>query len=483
MPSSDAIEISDSDTDIEPQNFSQATLPPSSQVYEISDDDDDEWPRATVPATSSPSEMVIDLPDDDDDDDDFSISSPQKAAPRKPQGKGKARALSPYYDSDSDLPDGVQEVLKSIPLKNPSSTSQPSYSNKRRYSQTTPHPIDLTDSYETPSPPKKTRSDKPSTSTTTAKKRTRKTAEEKAIEKVCSFCRLHLKRKRSDKAAHKTANKLVTDKKGTLKDMTIILSDSFKSYPNLAHLLHKKIDEFGATIAYERVQLPGYDTVRWQRLIKREYDVSTRAFKPVDPPYSRYENLALLRLAINQLRPLVLNDGLVGLLQDFRRTHGLEPKDQVFIMIIGMGRLRKSKPAEWNSLEFEHHTYHVCVEDEQEMVDRLYDYSADLGTLVARSHLPQGKGTDNKDTWIKMLTQIHRLTDPAAEGIVAEYPTMRRNPDSAQHLLANCKIDRRRDGQKTATGGGGDKVGQALSKRVYTVLQGTDHLELVFKDK
>ncbi|KAE9406679.1 hypothetical protein BT96DRAFT_1014644 [Gymnopus androsaceus JB14] len=89
-----------------------------------------------------------------------------------------------------------------------------------------------------------------------------------------------------------------------------------------------------------------------------------------------------------------------------------------------------------------------------------------------------------------MLTQIHRLTDPAAEGIVAEYPTMRslllkyeRNPDSAQHLLSNCRIDRRRDGQKTAIGGGGDKVGQALSKRVHTVLQGTDHLELVFKDK
>lgn len=97
--------------------------------------------------------------------------------------------------------------------------------------------------------------------------------------------------------------------------------------------------------------------------------------------------MALLRMSVQQLRQLVRNEGLVDLLHDFRQTHELEVKEQIFIMIIGMARLRKSKPAEWKSfklaltkLQFDHRTHYVYVEDEQGTVDRLFDFSADLGT-------------------------------------------------------------------------------------------------------
>lgn len=125
--------------------------------------------------TSSPNRMVT---DDEDEDDDFFISSPQKITAPQDKGKGKARAVSPSYSSDSDVP-SMEDVMKDLLPARKSSFAFPSSNNnnKRRYSLTT-RPTDPVDSDETPSPPKKSRPDKPSTS------RPRKTADEKALEKV-----------------------------------------------------------------------------------------------------------------------------------------------------------------------------------------------------------------------------------------------------------------------------------------------------------
>lgn len=74
--------------------------------------------------------------------------------------------------------------------------------------------------------------------------------------------------------------------------------------------------------------------------------------------------------------------------------------------------------------------------------------------LIKRSHLPFCSDTKEKsgrnplDTWIKMLAQIHRLTESAAHGIVKEYPTMRSlydafeardHPHTRELLLKDCE--------------------------------------------
>ncbi|KIK71135.1 hypothetical protein GYMLUDRAFT_235500 [Collybiopsis luxurians FD-317 M1] len=514
----ETIEISDSDTDNEQPIYSQITYPPSSQpseIFEISDSD--EGP-STVPATSSPNLDATNLTDDDDS---FSISSPQKATGSH---KRKGRAQFEYDCStdsglDSDLPN---DLIKGLPSRTSSST-------KRRHSATE----HSNDPATVPSPLKKTRMDRPSISTTN--KQGSSTAEKKKLDReLKEYERDRKKREKGkekeqkdaakaakkaqreseraqrqqtklDKAAHKKANKVVLDKKVALKDMSLVLSNSWQSYPEFNRLLQEKLGEFGATIKYGPSLLPGYDTVRWERRIHREY--TSRKWLPVDPPYLKFERLALIRLAINQLRTLVNENKLGHFVGHLRETHGLGPVDQVFIMVFGMGRLRKRNLQEWNkyedaltSLQFREHTYHAYVEDDQEAVDRLYNYSGDLGIreekLISRSYLPfcsnvkMEKGKDYQDIWTLMLGEIHRVTDSGAKGIVAEYPTMRTlriaydgQAQIAEKLLTECQVTYRTDGQKTASSRGHDKLGQALSRRVHTVLCGEDYLELVVKDK
>ncbi|KAJ3757450.1 hypothetical protein EV360DRAFT_46026 [Lentinula raphanica] len=510
---SDVIELSDSDT--------PATPPPSSQAYIISDEEED-----------------------------LLISSPVQGLPRPSLNKGKARDVSDYdtsgYDThicldgsdDDDLPD-ARDILGGLNLPFRSSTSfGPSTSFKRPISPS----AGWSDSDETPSPPKKSRVDIDVASTIAKTKQTKrkgKTAEEKAREKELreqaramknaekerqkqqkmtekaaqkAMKEAQKQQDREEKASHRKANQLLLDKKVALQYMTIILSESFKtSLPAFAGLLHTKVDGF-KTIVRDNGQnlLPGYDTVRWQRSIYKEYDIPDRAFKTVKPVYQKYEKFALLRLDVARLRELVRKNGLGELVERFRETHELERKDIMFIMVFGMGKLRKRKVAEWNELEsaliglqFQEDIHLAYVESEQEAVDRIYNYSGDLGELVrpykliSRSYLPfcpdtnvkSGKG--HKDTWTKMLNQVHRLTEHGAKGIAERYPTMQSllmayestDTRACELLLSDCRVERRRDGQKTSERGGHDKLGPALSRRVHTIFAGTDHLSLVFNDK
>ncbi|KAF5390316.1 hypothetical protein D9757_002784 [Collybiopsis confluens] len=106
--------------------------------------------------------------------------------------------------------------------------------------------------------------------------------------------------------------------------MTLVLSESFKSHPDLLHLLRGKLEEFGATITYEPSLIPKYDTVRWQRRVHREYDVRNREWLPVDTPYLRFEKFLLFRIAVEKLKALLDGDGLYRLVQRTRTIPGVE---------------------------------------------------------------------------------------------------------------------------------------------------------------
>ncbi|KAK1991560.1 ERCC4 domain-containing protein [Colletotrichum falcatum] len=82
-------------------------------------------------------------------------------------------------------------------------------------------------------------------------------------------------------------------------------------------------------------------------------------------------------------------------------------------------------------------------------------------------------GEDVKDTYVRMLQEIVRVTQPVAYGIVSEFETVPKLVKALEErgplCLENCRKSTNKDG------GFSDRaVGKAISKRVYKVLTGRD---------
>ncbi|KAI9014821.1 hypothetical protein BC832DRAFT_603256 [Gaertneriomyces semiglobifer] len=76
-------------------------------------------------------------------------------------------------------------------------------------------------------------------------------------------------------------------------------------------------------------------------------------------------------------------------------------------------------------------------------------------------------GQTPRDTWMKMLQQVHMCTEPRAEAVASKYPTLTALYDAYEEgigasLLANIKLQNNRN------------FGPQLSKRVWTVLMEED---------
>lgn len=82
-------------------------------------------------------------------------------------------------------------------------------------------------------------------------------------------------------------------------------------------------------------------------------------------------------------------------------------------------------------------------------------------------------GEDPQDTYVKMLQEMNRITQPVAWGIVSEYPTVQQLVQGLREegplALANCR--------KSANGNGAfqdRKIGPAISRRVHAVFTERD---------
>ncbi|KAL0574216.1 hypothetical protein V5O48_007736 [Marasmius crinis-equi] len=291
--------------------------------------------------------------------------------------------------------------------------------------------------------------------------------------------------KAQDKEANelfKKANTLKNDKNAVLPEMEIILSDTLlDKHHELIQQLKSKLTEkktkFGGQ-KREKSLFGRYKTIRWRKHHTAKWNPKELQWDPCEP-YDADERTALLWLDAEDLVKDL--DNLKAVVQDFRERLGLTARDtQTFILFYGIEkhpRLNHDK-VEYAlaGLEMTMHTHHIFCHDPYEAATRLYDLSADI----------VGKGP--ADTWKKMLAEIHRVTTEHAKGIRAVYS----NYDSlmetygkaegegrrGEDLLVNCRKERRVDGQLAKN----DKVGNAISKRVHTVLFGDDPLELVDKE-
>ncbi|EPQ56114.1 hypothetical protein GLOTRDRAFT_110669 [Gloeophyllum trabeum ATCC 11539] len=148
------------------------------------------------------------------------------------------------------------------------------------------------------------------------------------------------------------------------------------------------------------------------------------------------------------------------------------------------------------AVEMTHDAFHMYAETSEEIVQRLYDTACDVGHRIhkylERSHLPfcadirQPKGKSPAETWEGALASVYRMNAEHAKAIAKSYPTMNslyrayeKDPQAGPLLLQHIQVECTADGRKRVK----DKLGPALSKRVFTVLYDTDPLRLVVNDK
>ncbi|KAJ7292670.1 hypothetical protein C8J57DRAFT_1490168 [Mycena rebaudengoi] len=181
----------------------------------------------------------------------------------------------------------------------------------------------------------------------------------KAAEKTAK-----LEQAKAAKTAHKSANKLVSDKKATLADMHLVIPAVFAGAPlepSLRACLEQQ-HHMRISVASARA-VRGCDMFTWSRAVTKEYDAARREWVPVDEREER-EGTVLVYLAAGEAVRCLEGDG--GGLRDMVKT---------------------------------------SVADATE---RLYDLSADLGIkpykLIERSYFPfcadthQAAGTGLRDT-------------------------------------------------------------------------------------
>ncbi|KAJ7084580.1 hypothetical protein B0H15DRAFT_910856 [Mycena belliarum] len=306
-------------------------------------------------------------------------------------------------------------------------------------------------------------------------------------------------REKEVKKRYKDANKLVNDKKTTLKDMFLIFPPALADSP-LYHAFVKEAEKYDMPVCVaERNFVPHYDVFSWQRTMRKKYDVAAREWQPM-PAYERTEETFLIYMNAEELARCIRDeDGVKGVVRQVRAACG----GQIFLMVYGLKAYLKRKSAIYTmaqieravaALQMAERTHLLYVDTVDDAVERLYNLSADLGIkpykLIERSHLPfcpvtrMPTGTGLADTWLKMLQQVHRVTKHGAQGITEAFPTAHAlfeayedAPARARDdLLAGCTVSHRIDGVAKPR-----PLGAALSQVVGTVIYGTDPLQLAYK--
>ncbi|KAG8715920.1 hypothetical protein FRC11_012987 [Ceratobasidium sp. 423] len=316
-------------------------------------------------------------------------------------------------------------------------------------------------------------------------------------------------------------NKLVTDKKSTLKDSVVELSCTFQGYPFVGYL-ESKLATHDSRMAFFDPPPQSEFLIRFRRQHIARYDKQLKEWTPVTP-YAALEDLYVLFLSADALALAILEGTLTETLSTLRSTHRLSSRSQIFIMVDGLNGYYKRKGVRRDkrdaiesalvSLQALEKCFIVQVEGAEDAAQWLFNITGDLGMFplaykqhahlklnrtgvgikphkrIRESFLPfctdtQVKcGSSKADTYKKMLQQIRNITESAADGIIEEAPTLRelfegyaREPDAHNryHRLKEVTISNRKDGAAKSR-----ILNQALSKKVHDIIWGEDPLTLV----
>ncbi|KDN49392.1 hypothetical protein RSAG8_02094, partial [Rhizoctonia solani AG-8 WAC10335] len=287
-------------------------------------------------------------------------------------------------------------------------------------------------------------------------------------------------------------NKLVTDRKSTLKDFTIELSRTFEGYP-FVECLERNLATHGCSISFFDPPPQSDFLIRFRRQHIARYDNKLKEWIPITP-HAALEDLYVLFLSAETLALTILQENLTEMLASLRSTHRLTTRSQVFIMVDGLNGYYKRKEGRRDkqnmiesaltSLQALERCFIVHVEGAEDAAQWLYNITGDLGIRphkrIRESFLPfctdtQVKcGSSKADTYKKMLQQIRNITESAADGIIEEAPTLRelfegyaREPDARNRheRLKGVVVSSRKDGAAKSR-----ILNQALSKKVHDIV-------------
>lgn len=247
------------------------------------------------------------------------------------------------------------------------------------------------------------------------------------------------------------------------------------------------------------------NAIRWRRHIRSQYDLETKSWRSV-APYIAQEDICLLFFSAAELAEHIQANDIPQILAGARSSLNLSPTGQVILLVAGFeayyrqtkvaeDRVHRAavtgsaRPLERSLVALTHLDKQVVekaitrlalvdkcqviqVEKSEEIVRWLVALTAEIGLRRTKSvslersvpnahsryridHLTfcpdqtAKSGSDLRDTYVKMLTCVPRVTQSAAEGIVDSYPTIRKlyeawdvcpTVSAKEGMLSTCQV-------------------------------------------
>ncbi|KAF4451223.1 crossover junction endonuclease eme1 [Fusarium austroafricanum] len=327
-------------------------------------------------------------------------------------------------------------------------------------------------------------------------------------------------REKERTAALAEVNKLRTDKKISTPEMMVDIPSSLNS--TVTTQLQTMLEPLD--VQYTTWDSPVDNVIKWRRKVRSQYNDEIGLWEPI-PLRLEDEKHALVVMHADEFVKLVLDDEIsshVARMQvhfaDYHKVYlieGLTPwmrknrslRNRQFASNVRAqeastststtGRRRNKPPEEYVSEELIedallqlqvmhdaliHHTM-IPIETAEQIVTFTqhistipYRKQKDLATLGAGFCMESGQvktGDDAKDTYVKMLQEIVRVTAPIAYGVAMEFDTVsglvRGLEEAGPSRLEGVRKSANKDGAFSDR-----TVGQAVSRRMYKVFTGVD---------
>ncbi|CAF3590885.1 unnamed protein product [Fusarium graminearum] len=323
-------------------------------------------------------------------------------------------------------------------------------------------------------------------------------------------------REKQRNAALAEVNKLRTDKKVSTPEMMVDIPSSLNSTVTTA--LQAMLEPFD--VQYTTWDSPVENVIKWRRKIRSRYNDDIGLWEPI-PLRIQDEKHALVVMHCDELVKLALDDAISshvekvrkhfsehhviylieGLTTWIRKNRNLRSRQfasSVRAQEAATSGNRRNKPAQEYVPEEKiedallqlqvmhevliHHTM-VPMETAEQILTFTqhistipYRKQRDQATLGAGFCMESGQvktGEDTKDTYVRMLQEIARVTAPIAHGVAKEFDTVsdlvRGFETTGPMRLEGVRKMANKDGTFSDR-----TVGQAVSRRMYKVFTGVD---------
>lgn len=184
-------------------------------------------------------------------------------------------------------------------------------------------------------------------------------------------------------------NKLVTDKKSTLKDFTVEIAYSLQEHPLVLHL-KSKLATYNGNISFFEPPSDVQHLIRFRRRHIAHYNSTLKEWIPVES-YTRLEDLYVIFFSAELLVRSVSEDSLIQSLSALRRSHGLTSHSQIFLMVNEVNGYYKRKGTDhvkrdavesaMASLQATERCFIIHVDGPEDASQWLFNITSDLGTL------------------------------------------------------------------------------------------------------